>query len=280
MDKTKKRLYIQALGALTLNGKLSNFFSGKIYQGQLKSICVPALNCYSCPGALGSCPIGSLQALLSNPRQKVVSYLVGTLLLYGLLLGRWFCGFLCPFGFFQDLLSGIKKRKFHVLPKIEPYLRNIKYLVLLIFVIAMPILTSKGSLPGIPGFCKFLCPSGTLFAGLPLLGKNPILQTNIGSLFYLKLSLAIFTCMGALLIPRFFCRYICPLGGLFGLLNPFSLYHMVYDKTSCIQCKKCKKNCPMAIDPTLAQNSPECIRCKECVYQCPTQSLFFTFHLK
>ena len=98
---------MQAAWALLTNGYLAGFLDGKIYQGPWKKLCVPGLNCYSCPGALGSCPIGALQAVLSSRNFQFAYYVVGFLLLIGALLGRFVCGFLCPFGWIQDLLHKI-----------------------------------------------------------------------------------------------------------------------------------------------------------------------------
>ena len=92
--------------ALT-NGYAAGFAKGTIYKGELKRVCVPGLNCYSCPGALGSCPIGSLQAVLGDRDHWFSFYAVGFLLFIGALLGRFVCGWLCPFGLVQDLLHKI-----------------------------------------------------------------------------------------------------------------------------------------------------------------------------
>ena len=71
---------------------------GNIYKGDLKGMCVPGLNCYSCPGAIGACPLGSLQSALLNSKFKTPYYILGLLIIFGALLGRVVCGFLCPFG--------------------------------------------------------------------------------------------------------------------------------------------------------------------------------------
>ena len=73
------RLLVQACFAALTNGYLRGFLEGKIYSGPLKQLCVPGLNCYSCPGALGACPIGALQAVLGSRGRKVSLYVVGFL---------------------------------------------------------------------------------------------------------------------------------------------------------------------------------------------------------
>ena len=83
------------------------FINGKIYDGSLKKLCLPGLNCYSCPGALGSCPIGSLQAVLGSRNFQFSFYIFGFLMLMGAVFGRFVCGWMCPFGLVQDLLYKI-----------------------------------------------------------------------------------------------------------------------------------------------------------------------------
>ena len=87
---------IQALWAALTNSHISGFVTGKIYTGKMKNVCVPGLNCYSCPGARGACPIGSLQAVIGSWNFKMAYYVAGFLIFVGALLGRLVCGFLWP----------------------------------------------------------------------------------------------------------------------------------------------------------------------------------------
>ena len=104
--------------ALT-NGYAAGFARGTIWKGASKQFCVPGLNCYSCPGALGACPIGSFQAVLSDRNYHFAFYVAGFLLVVGALFGRFVCGWLCPFGLVQDLLhrnafvDGLLNQFFH-----------------------------------------------------------------------------------------------------------------------------------------------------------------------
>ncbi|MBQ3866193.1 MAG: 4Fe-4S binding protein, partial [Clostridia bacterium] len=101
------RRWIQLGFAALSNGYLAGFAAGKIYQGPVKALCAPGLNCYSCPGALLSCPIGALQATLNAKQYHIALYAFGLLTVFGSLMGRFVCGFLCPFGLLQDLLYKI-----------------------------------------------------------------------------------------------------------------------------------------------------------------------------
>ena len=113
MDKkiAKLRCLIQAAAALLSNIHLPNFFKGKIYQGNGKTVCVPGLNCYSCPAAAGACPIGAFQSVVGSSKFNFSYYITGFFILLGVILGRFICGFLCPFGWFQDLLHKIPGKK-------------------------------------------------------------------------------------------------------------------------------------------------------------------------
>lgn len=263
------RLAIQAGWALLTNGYLAGFISGKIYTGKLKNICVPGLNCYSCPGSLGSCPIGSLQAVLGSAKYKFSFYLFGFFMVIGTLLGRFVCGFLCPFGLIQELLHKIPFVK-----KIKTFrgdrpLRFLKYVILLVFVILLPLFVVDAAGTGSPWFCKWICPAGTLEGGIPLVSSDPMLQSLVGFLFQWKMGILIVTILLSIMIYRPFCKYICPLGAIYALFNKISVYRYQVDGLKCTHCKKCEKGCPMNISPVSETNHPECVRCGKCKETCP-----------
>ena len=274
MDK-KGRGRIQLIAALIQNADFRGFFTGKIYQGAMKSVCVPGLNCYSCPGALGACPIGSLQASLAARPIRVPYYVLGLLLFFGALLGRAVCGFLCPFGFVQELLHKIPfpKKKVKTFPG-DKQLRWLKYAVLAVLVVGLPALF----LGWTPTFCKYLCPAGTLEGGLPLvLIHGGRLQFRIGPLFWRKVAILAAVLITCLFIYRPFCKYLCPLGAIYGPMNRASLYRMRRCEGRCTHCGVCAATCPMQVDPSKTPNSAECIRCGACVHACPTGALRLSF---
>ena len=213
--KEPKRHGVQALWALLTNSYLAGFLQGKIYQGKLKTLCVPGLNCYSCPGAVGACPIGAMQAVIGSWNFKFAFYVAGFLMFVGGLMGRFVCGWLCPFGLIQDLL--------HKLPfwkKLETFrgdrlLRKLKYIILLIFVILMPMVLVDVLGQGAPYFCKLICPAGTLEGGIPLVLLNQSMQNALGLLYAWKNLLLLVTILLSILIYRPFCKYICPLGAVY-----------------------------------------------------------------
>lgn len=269
----KKRTLIQILAALLCNGYMIGFLQGKIFQGNQKFICVPGLNCYSCPGALGACPIGALQAVMGDRKYSFSYYVFGSILFFGVLLGRLVCGFLCPFGLIQDILYKFKTKKFTVPKRLDGILRYLKYVILAVFVILLPLFTADPFGNALPYFCQYLCPVGTLEGGIPLVAKSQSLRQMIGGLFYWKLFLLVAIMVLSVFIYRPFCKYLCPLGGLYGILQRFSFYQMKIDQERCDHCGVCVKVCPMQVDVTANINGAECIRCGKCMDFCHTSAI-------
>lgn len=274
-----KRKFVQLITALITNLNIKGFFTGTIYQGIIKKICVPGLNCYSCPGALGSCPIGALQAVIGSIRYQISYYVLGLVALFGAIAGRFICGWLCPFGLIQELLYKIKTPKLKWTSK-NSFLRFGKYLILIIFVIILPALVVDFVGLGAPAFCKYLCPAGTIEAGIPLVATNTQLQAITGFLFTWKIALLIITIVASIIIFRPFCYTVCPLGAIYALFNKISLYQINYNKSSCTSCGACVRACKMNIDITKTTTSAECIRCGDCVNVCPTGALSSGFKTK
>lgn len=269
------RSWIQAGATLLTNIHLPNFIKGGIYKGKGKMVCVPGLNCYSCPAASGACPIGSFQAIVGSSKFKFSYYITGFLILLGVLLGRFICGFLCPFGWFQELLHKIPTKKFST-KKLKP-LTYVKYFVLLFFVVLLPVLVVNDVGMGDPFFCKYLCPQGVLEGALPLSAVNQGIRSALGALFSFKLTILIVVIVLSILFYRPFCKWICPLGALYALLNKVSLFQMKVDGNKCVSCGKCEKVCKMDVDVTKSPNHTECIRCGMCIKACPTNAISYRY---
>ncbi|MDE7162870.1 MAG: 4Fe-4S binding protein [Clostridia bacterium] len=263
--KPTKRRLIQLYAALLTNANLKGFFTGKIYTGDTKQMCVPGLNCYSCPGAVGACPLGALQDSLAQSKKSAPAYILGILLMFGLLLGRLICGFLCPFGLIQELLYKIRTPKLRK-NRFTRVLSYFKY-VLLVILIAVPLIYA-----GIPSFCKYVCPAGTLEGAVSLLAniQNSDFYSMLGYLFTWKFCLAVAIVVASVFIYRFFCRFICPLGAIYSLFNKISLLGVKLDKDKCIDCGLCVQGCKMDIKHV---GDHECIQCGECISVCPVQAI-------
>lgn len=272
--KPTKRRIIQLYAALLTNANLKGFASGYIYKGNVKNICAPGLNCYSCPAASAACPLGALQNSLASSNARLPYYMFGILLLYCILFGRWICGFLCPFGLIQDLVHKIKTPKLKK-SRFTRILSYLKYVILVLFVAIIPVMYAfqEGSIP-VPAFCKYICPSGVLLGAFGLLSNevNTDMFQMLGPLFTWKFVLLVVFLVGAIFIYRFFCRFFCPLGALYGLFNKISLLGIKLDKPSCINCGLCVGKCEMDIHHVGDQ---ECISCGKCVNVCPTGAISY-----
>ncbi len=263
---TKRRL-IQIYSALLFNCNIKGYFgSGNniIYRGGLKNLCTPGLNCYSCPGAVTSCPLGALQNALSASGNTAPYYVLGILGLMGLILGRTICGCLCPMGLGQELLHKVKTPKLKK-SRYTRILSYFKYVLLAVFVIAIPLIYTT-----VPGFCKYFCPAGTVASVFQLSNSNNDFFGMLGFLFSWKFILLVIFVVGSIFVYRFFCRFFCPLGAILGFFNKIAFIGVKLDKQKCIDCGLCIQTCQMDINHV---GDHECISCGACVNVCPTQAI-------
>ena len=268
-----KRLLTQLFFFLLQNPFLKNFAAGKIYQGNIKLFCTPGLNCYSCPAAAVSCPIGAAQFFFAAAKSGISLYITGFLMIIGVTFGRFICGYVCPMGLLQDLLYRIKTKKFILRLR---FLRYVKYIILVVFVILLPMIAVQElSGFGAPWFCKYICPSGTIFGAAPLLLANDFLRDLIGAQFIFKALTAAVIVIAAVFIYRIFCRVFCPLGAIYALFNKISILRMHCDREKCVSCGDCSRECQMKIKPDTEPNSFECVRCGKCVNACKSKALSY-----
>ena len=263
--RPSKRRVIQLYTALMYNAHLRGFISGKLYRGQLKNLCVPGLNCYSCPGAVAACPLGALQNALCGSPHGIPYYVLGTLLLFGLLLGRAVCGFLCPMGLVQELLDRLPLPKLKK-SRLTRALSYLKYAVLAVFAVGLSLAL------GYPAFCKYICPAGTLEGSVPLLANpgNSALVGLLGWLFANKLALLIAFLLSFCFVYRPFCRFVCPLGAIYSLFNSVSLIGVTLDRDACVNCGRCFQVCKTDIKHV---GDRECVCCMACLDTCPVSAI-------
>jgi len=274
-----KRKWFQLVSTFIHNGYVGFLANSNIYTGFLKNLCGPGLNCHSCPASLFTCPLGILQNFLISirilPWQALIGsffYILGFFLFFGLFLGRFICGWLCPFGFLQDLIYKIpffkKQIKFPL--HIENYL---KFIFLIFFVILLPLFIINEIGYGILWFCKYICPAGTIEAGYFNLFLQPSLFFLTGFVFYLKTFILVIVLILCLINFRFFCKNLCPLGLIYGLFNKIGILRLSLIKNNCNSCKVCEKVCPINLSLPEEINSIECIRCLNCLKICPTKAI-------
>jgi ferredoxin-type protein NapH len=265
----KYRRMVQVVSTLAANARLGNFLSGRIYQGLAKKVCVPFLNCYACPAAVGACPLGSLQSLAAAPAARLSLYVLGGMMLAGGLAGRLMCGWLCPFGLLQELLGRIRMAKLP-LPRI---LTVLKFIILPLIVLLPAFAVNQYGFGG-PYFCQFICPAGTLTAGLPILSVRPEYNHLIGLIFWFKAGLLTIILLASVVYFRPFCRVLCPLGAFWGIFNRVALFQLNASQ-DCNSCGQCGQTCPVNLTLPAQRNNPECIRCLECTRACPLSALRF-----
>jgi polyferredoxin len=258
----KLKRIIQIIAVIIHNSYIPALLKGGLYQGFLKKGCTPILNCWGCPLAWYSCPMGGLQHFIAL--RLIPYYIIGLFGTVGMIVGRMSCGWICPFGFFQDLLYKIRSAKM----KLPRWCSYFKYAMLVGAAIMLPYFIGE------PWFCK-LCPDGNLIAGIPLVlsDKTSDLKALVGWHFYMKAAILVAVILFSISIKRFFCRTLCPVGAIYSIFNRFSLLKLQIDKEKCIECESCRMVCPMDVPIYQSSNHIDCIRCLDCVKVCPTKAI-------
>lgn len=197
--------------------------------------------------------------------KSTLGIIIGLSIISAVLFGPIICGFICPFGAIQDLLSRVGKKIFKrkyntfVSKKIDDKLKYLRYIVLVLTLI----LTATSSiilLEALNPYHAFLSIFNRKFSALGFIG-------------FLILAIVIIT---SLFIQRPWCKYLCPYGAFLGLFNKIKVFRVVRNRETCVACKRCSKECPMSIDVHKPQEVRElsCISCMECVGEkvCPKNS--------
>jgi ferredoxin-type protein NapH len=220
----------------------------------------PFLYCHGCPFAAFGCPIGVIQNFITY--RQIPLFTIGSIGVYGTLLGRAFCGWACPFGALHDLLTYLRGDESF---KIRPFWYT-KFIVL--FIVLGATWYAMDTV-----FCKW-CPSGSLFGAIPFLIQNP--SVSVGKPFYIHMFTLALTVILALLISRFWCRYLCPMGAIAGAFNKVSIVNISLDEKRCKKCFVCLEACGMGITELKdIGGSTDCILCGRCVEACPEKALSF-----
>lgn len=260
------RKLIQLIAMLVYNADVSNWFKGSISHAATKKTCVPGLNCYSCPGAIASCPLGALQNTIAGG--KFPFFITGFFLIIGTLFGRAVCAFLCPVGFIQELLYKIPTKKVKRTKTILSISRGAslaKYVCLILMCIGAPLTLYLHNGIGSPIFCAWICPAGTVSAGWPLVLLNKSLRATLSFLFAWKTTIAVILLITSVFVFRPFCKYLCPLGAIYSFFNKVAVFGIKVDEKKCCHCNACTAHCKMN---ALKVNDRECIRCGECLNKC------------
>ncbi|MEM3623036.1 MAG: 4Fe-4S binding protein [Candidatus Bathyarchaeia archaeon] len=228
---------------------------------------------------------------------------LASFLITGILVGKSLCGWVCPFGFIQDLIDFAKRKKIEISPRTHESMVYVKYVILgIVLFISITFSAAKvvgvhrsyeGAL-GIFVEAPFttLSPAETLFATLPngilnfknAIAENPALDVLSGiaslpPLFWIQLFILVGVLVFAAYVPRSWCKYFCPHGAIMAILNRFSFLGLKRDLTKCAkaECRRCVEVCPMRVRildlPWEKFSDPECIYCLKCVDACPNRAI-------
>lgn len=227
-----------------------------------------ALGAYKAASIHALCPFGGLESLYSlfSTGDFIKKIFSGTLILFiitiilAIAFRRSFCGLICPFGALQEFFGMIGKKLFKkklVLPKyIDSPLRYLKYIVLFVTVYYAWKTAGLWMSPYDP-WSAYAHLSG---------GLTELLEESLISFIILIVIL-----VGSLLYDRFFCKYLCPMGALYGIIGKISPSKIERNEENCINCGLCSKKCPVNIDVAHSKQitSAECLNCQQCVLSCP-----------
>lgn len=268
-----RRLPVQLAGLVAFNA----YFFASIG----KRFCIPVLNCYSCPIGTVACPIGSITAFALM--RRIPFYIIGSLGLIALAVGRAFCGWGCPFGLLQDGLYRIKSYKWRM-PKAA---NGLKYALLAVLVVGLPLWLGGGKLSGasdrITGegtgafdYCSLICPAGTLEGGVPSMARSSEVRSAMSWRSWSKLGILVGVLGLVVVSRRGFCRALCPLGALMALGSRMTLTRLRTDGNACTKCMRCVKVCPtsarrLPFNDKKIEATSECVLCLDCVRNCPEQ---------
>lgn len=221
---------------------------------RLHTVCSPVFHCYACPLATFACPIGVIAQFSALHVFPFIA--IGLLVAVGAVFGALICGWVCPFGYLQDLTAKVPTPKFD-LPKFTGYFR---YVMLIGAVLAIPYFFGEGH----PLFVCRICPAGALEAAVPTMVSQASAGEKVIWPNALKLIILIVFLIAIFFIKRPWCRVLCPLGAIFSLFNRVSAFFLRFDPDECTHCEQCHKLCEYGIEPENTPNDLRCIRCLEC----------------
>jgi len=273
----------QLLATVFANGKLIGLTS--------TGVIVPYLHVTQAPF---STVHGAYESLEYTIARGVFPLLVlGVIYLTAVTVGRLFCGWACPFGLVQDLMSYLPFKKERVSSATASQLKDLKWAVLGFSLVSVLLVAWRRSSSAIAGQedpmgpfsdspFSVVSPAGTLFAYLPwMVMWNSNVLATAGIIAWVKLAFFVGIMVPSLYIPRFFCRYFCPMGTLLEPLSSYKLLRIArFSKVNQDVNKILGDVCPMGVQldkEEYVSDHPGCIHCGKCVVESPTifgQTLF------
>jgi ferredoxin-type protein NapH len=277
------------------------FFSAVIFNLGELPVLLPVLWTWGGPQNTVGDAFTALQFMLYDavfPWLAIASFLI-----ISALLGKSLCGWICPFGFVQDLISFIKRKRTKFSARTHESMIYVKYAVAGVALLVsitfsatklMGIHQSYESALGVFAKAPFtaLSPAETLFATLPKMVLDirygvtqtpfPDVTSEISALpplFWIQFFIMVGVLVFAAYVPRGWCKYFCPYGAIMAVLNRFSFLGLRRDLVKCAkdECRLCVEACPMRVrilDLSWEKFSdPECIYCLKCVDVCPYRAI-------
>jgi ferredoxin-type protein NapH len=259
---------------------------------------IPVLSSSAAPGVTAISAFDALQYGLSATIPVLLGAAIAVFLLSAILIGKGFCAFVCPFGFAQDLVGYLRRplgvKEFTLSTKNIKTFTRLKYyiagVVLLIAAVVGVVAAGTSRTYATEMFGIFsdvpfavLSPADTLFATLPeliILGKPWVMGWSF--ILWLRVIILGISLVFAFIIPRAFCRYICPISALMAPLNRYTIIGLERNPVKCTgeRCRLCEKACPMDVPIFSGQEKrfsrhPECIMCLVCKDVCENSAIRF-----
>ncbi|HEY4675036.1 MAG TPA: 4Fe-4S binding protein [Candidatus Bathyarchaeia archaeon] len=281
------------------------FFSAIIFNLGVLPLMVPVLWTWGLPQNTVGDSFTAIQLMLGGGNTNVVFpwLAVASFLIVGIFIGKSLCGWVCPFGFVQDLIGYVRRKQTDLSPRTHETMLYVKYAILaLVLLISVTFAASKllgvsGTYEGALGIFAYapftaISPSETLFATLPrmvLNFRNALVQnqavdilSGIGSLpplFWAQIVIMGAVLVFAAYVPRSWCRYLCPHGAIMGVMNRFSFIGLKREPFKCTrgECRVCVEVCPTRVKildlPWEKFSDPDCIYCLKCVDACENKAI-------
>ena len=284
------------------------FFSAIVFNLGTLPVLVPVLWTWGLKTNTVGDAFTAIQLMLSGWNLVYVVFpwlALASFVIVGVLIGKALCGWVCPFGFVQDLVGYVRRRQTDLSARTHDTMIYAKYFVLAITLFisgtfSASKLTGAGSsyanALGVFAQAPFtvLSPSETLFATIPRLVSGLNISANVASdiltglsglpaLFWVQFAIMVIVLVFAVYVPRSFCRYLCPHGAIMAFMNTFSFIGLRREPFKCEKggCRSCVLVCPTRVPildlPWEKFSHPECIYCMKCVDACEHGAIKLTY---
>ncbi len=220
-------------------------------------------------------------ALTTHTLYRSLLWALATIILT-IIFGRFFCGWVCPFGALHQFVGYLGNRRKTTAQKIRlnKYRKAqcIKYLILIffLFMAAFPSLAATLQ-TGLLDPITLVTRSFNLLL-LPIIDRTVNL-VSVSPRFYegawLILTIFLTTVLLNLVIPRFYCRFICPLGAFFAIISRFAIWRIGKKQNECSNCNLCNRACEGACNPAGNIRISECVLCLNCREECPDELIVY-----